>query len=70
MSWHLGTIAKFVFCKLQVPGRLSAVSSHLRDVDLALVHEFDDCHNVRKRCVLQYHHLVRLVEVDEQLLEV
>ena len=61
MSWHN--------CQICNEGsKLSEV--YLRHVDLALVHELDDCHDVRERCVLQYHHLMRFVEVDEQLFKI
>ena len=63
-SWHNCKICKF-------PRNHEWLESfHLRHIDLALVHELHDGHDVGERGVLEYHHLVRLVEVDEQLFEV
>jgi hypothetical protein len=44
--------------------------TYLRHVDLSLVHKFDDGHNVGERRVLENDHLMRLVEIYEELLKV
>lgn len=63
-SWHNCKICKFPIDHEWLE------SFHLRHIDLALVHELHDGNDVGEGGVLEYHHLVRLVEVDEQLFEV
>ena len=49
---------------------MSIQSAHLGHIDLALVHELDDCRDVGEGSVLEDDHLVGLVEIDEEMFKV